>query len=157
MKPKRKPIDAELAKKFHTRALRQARMYGYKKEDCEDCAQSVIARFLANPDTGQTVEEAVIDITRQLKYPKGFPRGKMTVMRPHHSRVAGEHTADKPFGLDLETMSDLDALGLKIPQRVAVLLSFGVGMTPTEAGYFMGVSAGRVCQLITEACVLASS
>ena len=142
------------ARRFYRRAKASARSKGFH-DDEHELAADVIVKFLENPNTSQTVDQAVGDAIREEfgdgrtehKTEKGrrWNQQRLALMRV----VSG--VGNKKIGMaPTQELLDYQLLVDQLPrnQRVMVILLTLFGLNLYEIGFCFGVSSSRISQVL---------
>jgi hypothetical protein len=105
------PMSNDEALKFYNRAIIQAKMLGFKRARY-DIAQDVLIKFIKNPDSKQTVEQAAIDVVRhRFGRTKDNKTGKM-------NKVVKRKRAIELAYLELKEALDIEFRGVNPDESI---------------------------------------
>lgn len=141
-------MDDATFRKLYKRALYEARRY-WHPDEAEDIAQEVLASFIKNPNSRQTIRQAVIDYVRAngaqirsggsrvclLAAQQVVNEDALFNHRSEQRSIPQEFSAIEPFLEQLESV-----------ERCACTLYYVWGFTYDEIGHALGVSESRVAQ-----------
>jgi RNA polymerase sigma factor (sigma-70 family) len=141
-------MDEETALRLLRRAKFAARKY-WRSEEVDDVAQEVIAAYLKNPESKQTINQAVLDHLR--KNGRRTRAGALRVFLPDCLSAAEQ---DQTSSISDESRSSREHLSifepylydLKETDRCIAILYFVWGLNEEEIGHCFGVSQSRISQ-----------
>lgn len=151
-----------------SRAYRSARSMGLKHEESEEVSQDIIVKFLEQPNSGQTVDQFVIDHIRHIwgRIMKDKEGRELEMSKTSQTRKAVRYatsidearvTTKVPDGRALNPRIGClspDALRIILEgvtdsrDRAMMILHYAYGFTEKEIGSIFGVSESRICQVI---------
>lgn len=143
---------------------------GLGHEESQEVSQDIIVKFLEQPNSGQTVDQFVIDHIRHVwgrvmkdKEGRELERSKSSEARKavrHAASIDEDRVTSKvPDGRATNTrIGSLSPDALRIivegvtdsRYRAMMILHYVYGFTEKEVASIFGVSEGRICQVLKE-------